>query len=73
MGVLTVRENIAFSAELRLPTSLGRAEKKRRIDDTIDLLVRMIPTRHQTDCRAYGVPWPMPPPPTCIMPRASSG
>jgi ATP-binding cassette subfamily G (WHITE) protein 2 len=38
-GVLTVRENLMFSAELRLPKAIKFVEKKKRVDDTIELLV----------------------------------
>lgn len=40
MGVLTVKENLMFSAELRLPTSISKKNKQLRVDDTIELLVR---------------------------------
>jgi hypothetical protein len=39
MGVLTVRENVMFSAELRLPLHLSKAEKQERADNVINLLV----------------------------------
>jgi ATP-binding cassette subfamily G (WHITE) protein 2 len=39
MGVLTVRENFMFSAELRLPKAIKKSEKKTRVEDTIELLV----------------------------------
>jgi len=35
MGTLTVRENIMFSANLRLPNSYSRKEKDARVDDII--------------------------------------
>ncbi len=35
MGTLTVRENLLFSANLRLPGSITPAEKERRVDETI--------------------------------------
>jgi len=38
MGTLTVRENFMFSANLRLPKSIGHKEKARRVDDTIQEL-----------------------------------
>lgn len=38
MGTLTVRENLAFSAALRLPSSISRKEKRNRVDDIIDEL-----------------------------------
>ena len=38
MGTLTVRENFAFSANLRLPRSVSKEEKNRRIEDTINEL-----------------------------------
>jgi len=38
MGTLTVRENLMFSAELRLPDTISKAEKARRVNDVIDEL-----------------------------------
>jgi len=38
MGALTVRENIMFSANLRLPASYSLAERCNKVDDTIDEL-----------------------------------
>lgn len=38
MGTLTVRENLMFSAELRLPGTISKAEKARRVNDVIDEL-----------------------------------
>jgi len=38
MGTLTVRENLMFSANLRLPKSFSRAEKSDKVDDTIEEL-----------------------------------
>jgi ABC-type lipoprotein export system ATPase subunit len=38
MGVMSVRENIHFSAELRLPVSISKNEKRCRVEDTIELL-----------------------------------
>ena len=38
MGTLTIRENLMFSASLRLPTSVTVGEKKKRVQDTIDEL-----------------------------------
>lgn len=38
MGVMTVRENLLFSAELRLPVSISKNEKRCRVEDTIELL-----------------------------------
>jgi len=35
MGTLTVRENLMFSANLRLPGSLSRKDKKMRVKETI--------------------------------------
>lgn len=35
MGTLTVRENLMFSAELRLPKHMSRAEKAERVEQTI--------------------------------------
>lgn len=35
MGTLTVRENLQFSAALRLPTSVKEQEKEERIDQII--------------------------------------
>jgi hypothetical protein len=42
MGVLTVRENVMFSAELRLPLHLSKAEKQERADNVINLLVSQL-------------------------------
>lgn len=38
MGTLTVRENLEFSASLRLPETISRKEKKKRVDDIIEEL-----------------------------------
>ncbi len=38
MGVMTVRENLIFSAELRLPVSISKNEKRCRVEDTSELL-----------------------------------
>ena len=38
MGTLPVRENIMFSANLRLPMSYSRAERSDKVDDTIEEL-----------------------------------
>jgi len=38
MGTLTVRENLMFSANLRLPDVMSRADKQRRVDDTLQEL-----------------------------------
>jgi len=38
MGTLTVRENLMFSANLRLPDSLSRREKRHRVEETIQEL-----------------------------------
>ena len=38
MGTLTVRENLLFSANLRLPKSLQAAERRDIVDDTIEEL-----------------------------------
>ncbi len=35
MGTLTVRENLMFSATLRLPSELGKNEKKARVEMVI--------------------------------------
>ena len=35
MGTLTVKENLMFSANLRLPPSTTTEERKRRVDETI--------------------------------------
>ena len=35
MGTLTVRENLRFSAALRLPTSLPQGEKEARVNHLI--------------------------------------
>ena len=36
MGTMTVRENIMFSANLRLPKSLGHKEKVARVEKVIN-------------------------------------
>ena len=36
MGMLTVRENIAFSAALRLPSSVSKKEKSQRVSELIE-------------------------------------
>jgi ATP-binding cassette subfamily G (WHITE) protein 2 len=38
MGLLTVRENIYFSASLRLPSSMSSEEKAQKVDKLIDEL-----------------------------------
>ena len=38
MGTLTVKENLMFSAALRLPTSYTWAERKEKVDTVIDEL-----------------------------------
>eukprot|EP00057_Strongylocentrotus_purpuratus_P008081 XP_011662555.1 PREDICTED: ATP-binding cassette sub-family G member 2 [Strongylocentrotus purpuratus] len=38
MGTLTVRENLAFSAALRLPSTVSLKEKKERVDEVIHVL-----------------------------------
>ena len=38
MGTLTVRENLAFSAALRLPSSISSKEKAERVEDVISEL-----------------------------------
>lgn len=38
MGTLTVRENFAFSAALRLPTSVTQEEKEQKVDKLIQEL-----------------------------------
>ena len=38
MGTLTVKENLMFSANLRLPSSIGAKERSRRVDETIQEL-----------------------------------
>ena len=35
MGTLTVRENLSFSAAIRLPGSMSRKEKRQRVEDVI--------------------------------------
>ena len=36
MGMLTVRENITFSAALRLPSSVSNREKTQRVSELIE-------------------------------------
>jgi len=38
MGTLTVRENLMFSANLRLPDSLSQKDKQQRVEDTLQEL-----------------------------------
>lgn len=38
MGTLTVRENLYFSASLRLPNSMSWADKKARVEKILDEL-----------------------------------
>jgi len=38
MGTLTVRENLMFSANLRLPQTMKEDEKRDRVDEAIDEL-----------------------------------
>ena len=38
MGTLTVRENLSFSAALRLPTTISNQEKRERVDEVINEL-----------------------------------
>ena len=38
MGTLTVRENLVFSAALRLPSSISDKEKEERVEDVIQEL-----------------------------------
>ena len=38
MGTLTVKENIMFSANMRLSAEIPRKEKERRVDETIEEL-----------------------------------
>ena len=35
MATLTVRENLMFSANLRLPSSISEEEREERVDDII--------------------------------------
>jgi len=35
MGTLTVRENLMFSANLRLPNSLSQKDKRQRVEETL--------------------------------------
>ena len=35
VGTLTVRENLMFSANLRLPSSISKKEKEARVDEII--------------------------------------
>lgn len=35
MGTLTVRENLMFSANLRLPSSVSEEEKRRKVEEAI--------------------------------------
>ena len=52
MGTLSVRENLHFSAALRLPSRMTRAERKERVERVIDELGLRgcASTKVQTDC-----------------------
>ena len=50
MGTLTVRENLSFSAALRLPSRLSFKQRKEKVDSVIDEL-------GLTDCQHTKVPW----------------
>ena len=52
MGTLSVRENLHFSAALRLPSRMTRAERKERVEKVIDELGLRgcASTKVQTDC-----------------------
>lgn len=49
MGTLTVKENLFFSASLRLPTRMTWAERKRRVEKVLNEL-------GLTDCANTKVP-----------------
>ena len=38
MGTLTVRENLMFSASLRLPSTISKRDKRRKVEDTLSEL-----------------------------------
>lgn len=38
MGMLTVRENIQFSAALRLPKSMSNKKRKQRVEEVLEEL-----------------------------------
>jgi len=38
MGTLTIRENLMFSANLRLPSSMSQKDKRQRVKDTLQEL-----------------------------------
>jgi ATP-binding cassette subfamily G (WHITE) protein 3 len=38
LGTVTVRDNLEFSAALRLPVTITRDEKRRRINEVLELL-----------------------------------
>jgi len=38
MGTLTVRENLMFSANMRLPNSLPKKDKRQRVEETLQEL-----------------------------------
>ena len=50
MGTLTVKENLFFSAALRLPTRMTWAERKRRVEKVLNEL-------GLTDCANTKVPF----------------
>ena len=49
MGTLTIRENFMFSANVRLPTSVSKEEKERRVDDVVNSLGLL----HCADTKVY--------------------
>ena len=50
MGTLTVRENLSFSAALRLPSRFSYKQRKEKVDGVIEEL-------GLTDCQHTKVPW----------------
>ena len=65
MGTLSVQENLHFSAALRLPSRMTRAERKERVERVIDELgLRWCAsTKVQTNCH---VPFSGPPVATAV-------
>ena len=51
MGTLTVRENLMFSAALRLPSDLGKNEKEARVDMVINDLGLMKVADSMVSCK----------------------
>ena len=53
LGTLTVRENIMFSANMRLSSEIPQEEKERRVDETIRELGLSHVANSKVSCRKY--------------------